>query len=367
MIERCARQHLALRCERADRRRRVLTFALTFVVIGCLALIGILYQTATGSLIDGEWKKAEQRFEADDTDQASELYENFLASHPRDSRARRARERLQEIEILRGLRAVEDGRLEDSAVHFRTAVDILPGGKHVFEARAHAVDIRERIERQATSTRLDSLLEQARLLTQQRGVRSGLDLVRRIDRSEYPTDLIERLEQLEDEFRQVLRTEVLASFVFTPTDGPSSPYPGDSLDRQNFGDGSIIALPLRDDRKRPALPGAEGFVHVQAKGILYGLDASSGEIVWTLRTGLGRHFELAHAGEDLVFVSAYRNTVARVGAADGKVRWECIVPDPVASSPLVEGGRIYVGTLANRLHVFDAQTGENQGQNQSHK
>ncbi|MBI4616997.1 MAG: PQQ-binding-like beta-propeller repeat protein [Planctomycetes bacterium] len=358
----------------AERHRRVLVAALSIATVSGVALVVFLAATASQAVVDSDWKDAEDAFEVESYDDAERLFRDFLEDYPGDSRAKRARERLQKIELLRGERAFEDGDLARALESFERAGAIDPSGPHALESRRRASEVRAAQVLAEKRARMASLLETARALEREKGVRVALDFVRRIDRTEFPAELLAPADDLESRLQDALAAEILASFVFEAASGADPVPEGPPLDARSFAGEGITALPLRDDAPAPLIEGVEGILFAQTKGILYALDAATGTVRWTLHPGLGRHFPLEFvqatadgfpAGSsgptDLVLVSGARNSVARISLPSGQVSWEKVVPEPVSTGALAHEGRLYLGSFSGRIHVYEFADGRRIG------
>ena len=93
-------------------------------------------------------------------------------------------------------------------------------------------------------------------------------------------------------------------------------------------------------------------------GATVGLDAATGEPVWTRASPEGTqvHAAPALAGADVV-VADDRGTVVRLDRQSGAVRWTASVGQPVYAAPTVDGADVLVSTTRGRVARLDAATG----------
>jgi outer membrane protein assembly factor BamB len=126
---------------------------------------------------------------------------------------------------------------------------------------------------------------------------------------------------------------------------------------------------------------ADGVVYVgSADRFLYAIRASDGTEVWKFQTSLAVHSSPAVA-DGLVYVSSLDGNIYAVRAASGELAWKVatggerrftrpgihgikpateMMPDPFdafLSSPVVVGGRVYIGSGDTHVYALDAKTG----------
>jgi len=130
-----------------------------------------------------------------------------------------------------------------------------------------------------------------------------------------------------------------------------------------------VALARRITTSAP--PGAEGHViFVLARGAAYGLDATSGEILWRRPVGFainGRSPGFPptaiseRPGSDAIMVDSERHEVLRAEAATGQPRWRHALGEPFDAHPVVADKRLLVATRPGRLVWVDLETGDSPG------
>ena len=91
-------------------------------------------------------------------------------------------------------------------------------------------------------------------------------------------------------------------------------------------------------------------------GRLYALDATTGHVRWSFKTG-DRIKGGAAYSDGTVFVGSYDGHVYAVAARDGKLRWVASVGGRVYATPAVGGGSVVIGTLGGAVHALDVSTG----------
>jgi len=132
---------------------------------------------------------------------------------------------------------------------------------------------------------------------------------------------------------------------------------------------ATVALARRNTDTAP--PDAEGHVvFVLAPGAAYGLDATSGAILWRRPVGFGSNGRSLSfpptpisqkPGSDAIMVDAGRSEVLRVEAATGRARWRHAVGERFDAHPVVADDRLLVATRQGRLVRIDLETGNSPG------
>lgn len=114
----------------------------------------------------------------------------------------------------------------------------------------------------------------------------------------------------------------------------------------------------------PAL--ANGLVYFgSGDGNVYGLDARSGALRWTFKTGDVVHSSPAVAN-GTVYIGSWDTYLYALDALDGKQRWRFKTGDDpdihnqvgIQSSPAVVGGIVYFGCRDNNIYALDAASGQ---------
>jgi outer membrane protein assembly factor BamB len=129
----------------------------------------------------------------------------------------------------------------------------------------------------------------------------------------------------------------------------------------------------------PAVAGSRVYVE-SYDGKLYALDAATGAIAWTFRTGGERRFAGRHlhgfppdaetmpdpfdvylsspvVWQELVIFGSGDGRVYALNAGTGQVRWSYRTGDVVHASPAVADGVVYIGSWDGSLYALEAATG----------
>jgi outer membrane protein assembly factor BamB len=112
-----------------------------------------------------------------------------------------------------------------------------------------------------------------------------------------------------------------------------------------------------------------GLVYAAARdGSVFAIDAATGAARWRITTGVelalpwghesGDHFisSPVYVAGTLVF-GAGDGVIYAVDATSGQARWRARTEGRVRSSPAVAGGRVYAGSYDGRVYCFDLATG----------
>jgi outer membrane protein assembly factor BamB/TolA-binding protein/predicted nucleic acid-binding protein len=109
---------------------------------------------------------------------------------------------------------------------------------------------------------------------------------------------------------------------------------------------------------------------VPAEGAIYGIDASSGKVLWRRYVGYPKDTQhlaappvpvSAEAGADVIAVDLTQSEILRLEAASGKLLWRFPVGEAFVPQPVIAEGRLLVATEAGKVLVLDAETGMSQG------
>ncbi len=132
---------------------------------------------------------------------------------------------------------------------------------------------------------------------------------------------------------------------------------------------ATTALARRETKQE--VPAGKGHVvFALAEGGAYGLDASSGKVLWRRFVGYdvdGRSPACpptpvdGKAGSDAILVDAAHNEILRVESATGKLRWRHPLDEPFDAHPVVADGQLLVATRGGRLISVDLESGESSG------
>ena len=111
-----------------------------------------------------------------------------------------------------------------------------------------------------------------------------------------------------------------------------------------------------------SVPGIDGFVvPVLAGGCVFGLDATSGNVLWRRFVGFETTVQPSSlsskvAESDVIAVDQRRQEVMRLNARTGALVWRLAIGEPFAE-PVIGENRIYVSARSGKIHVVNPETG----------
>ncbi len=138
----------------------------------------------------------------------------------------------------------------------------------------------------------------------------------------------------------------------------------------------LSAVGLAQSTKTNDVPDVEGqVVFASAAGAAYGLDATTGKVLWRRFLGFAVNgqgigfpptpiFQQEDPGSDALLVDPIRHEVLRVEAATGKLGsrgWRHAIGEPFDAHPVIAGNRILLATRSGRLEMIDTRTGGSSG------
>jgi len=114
--------------------------------------------------------------------------------------------------------------------------------------------------------------------------------------------------------------------------------------------------------------GVEGqVVCAVERGAAYGLDASTGRVLWRRFLGFSNSPSIpatppvavsSDPASDLLLVSPKDRELLRVEAATGRLRWRHPVGEPFTAGPVVAGSRVLLATEGGKLLLIDLESGD---------
>jgi outer membrane protein assembly factor BamB len=115
-------------------------------------------------------------------------------------------------------------------------------------------------------------------------------------------------------------------------------------------------------REKAAKPGTkprwQGHLYVMDKNAtFFSLNARTGKVVWKHKIGTLNASSPAYYHGVLYAVNLAPGQVVALRARDGKELWRKPLPGRTESSPLIHGGRVYVGCENGQVFALDAKTG----------
>jgi outer membrane protein assembly factor BamB len=89
---------------------------------------------------------------------------------------------------------------------------------------------------------------------------------------------------------------------------------------------------------------------------VYGLNASTGELLWTYGTGSMVDSTPSVLGE-IAYIGSYDGKVHAINISSGERVWKSRVMAPIYAKPVLAGDMVIVGTWDKTLYVLDRETG----------
>lgn len=128
-----------------------------------------------------------------------------------------------------------------------------------------------------------------------------------------------------------------------------------------------VTLALANRRVEGSAP-LDGVYAVQHDGVVYGVEAGSGKLLWRRYVGPSlQPIDPLPVGGDLLLVEwrpadgeAQRQALTRVNATSGSLKWRLEIDDELAA-PVVAGNQVFLAGASGRLHVVDAESGTRVG------
>lgn len=94
----------------------------------------------------------------------------------------------------------------------------------------------------------------------------------------------------------------------------------------------------------------------KVNGILFALDAATGDFLYQVETDDKIWATPAVAGDTLYFGS-FDKKIYALNIADGTIKWEFPTEGAIVATPLVSNGTIYIGSLDRNLYALNASDG----------
>ncbi len=120
----------------------------------------------------------------------------------------------------------------------------------------------------------------------------------------------------------------------------------------------VAALAVANHRGSTAP--AMGTACVRVDGAVYGLEASSGKLLWRRYVGFGSTGWPILIDRDVIIADSVRHELLRLDAATGKLLWRQTFKEAFAE-PLLVGDRGFVAADSGRVYVIDLKTGARTG------
>jgi outer membrane protein assembly factor BamB len=125
---------------------------------------------------------------------------------------------------------------------------------------------------------------------------------------------------------------------------------------------SLLVIPYRAAPQQPK-SGLSRVVIALDRGVLYALDEATGKFRWATRVGIDttalpvRLPATAQSPEMFLVLSADRNTLMALAAADGSVAWRRSLSKPALGRPVLVDQRVYVPTYDGRVNEIEINNG----------
>jgi len=108
----------------------------------------------------------------------------------------------------------------------------------------------------------------------------------------------------------------------------------------------------------------KGTVPVRVDGAIYGLEVSTGRLLWRRYVGFEDNLSTTHApileNGDILVAGTRSHELLRLDAKTGKLRWRQVLGEPFAA-PLLVGERAYVAAESGKLYLIDLNSGMRTG------
>lgn len=92
-------------------------------------------------------------------------------------------------------------------------------------------------------------------------------------------------------------------------------------------------------------------------GMIYGLDATTGDKLWSFKTD-GKTFSTPAVSGDYVVVGSSDNNIYCLNPKDGSLRWKYTCNKSVLGTANIYNGVVYIGTSDNIFRALDLKTGK---------
>ena len=378
---------------------------LTLLVLGGVTLL-FLYFSETG---DEKLGQAQAAMESGSYSQAIHFYEEYLEDYPRHPKRSAARVQLamarlrkdtesgnfvlalqdaqSELAAIESEEKFEEAHAELAALLPRIALGLANQAEQAAERPDEAVKF---IDQSTTALALASNSKYVPASLRDRGEIEEVQVIlsRVSRRQQSQTDLQQAIEMIEASVaagdtreaytihRQVinahpelLSNEALAAAVretsaaelaqirFVAEEQPSetaqTPLPW------------VASLATANRRRGPSVAdgastAASATICVSIDGAIYGLDATTGRLVWRRHVGFGSAgAPIPHEG-DFIVVDHVRHELLRLDAAAGEIRWRQAIGEHFAP-PLLVGQRAYLAAESGRLYLVDLAAGARAG------
>jgi outer membrane protein assembly factor BamB len=133
-------------------------------------------------------------------------------------------------------------------------------------------------------------------------------------------------------------------------------HPADTAERPTPW---LAALALAH-RHSGAKAASTGTFCARVDGAIYGIDVSTGQVLWRRYAGFAAAAAPISVGDDILVVDSRFQELLRLDARTGRLVWRQSFAAPFAA-PLTVGTRVYVAAESGRLYVVDLSSGARTG------
>jgi outer membrane protein assembly factor BamB len=129
-------------------------------------------------------------------------------------------------------------------------------------------------------------------------------------------------------------------------------HPADTAERPTPWLAAVALAHRHGGTKAPA----SGTFCARVDGAMYGIDVSTGQLLWRRYVGFGPAAAPVPVGDDILVADSRFQELLRLEARTGRLVWRQSF-DGSFAAPLVVSGRAYVAAETGRLYVIDVTTG----------
>ncbi len=176
------------------------------------------------------------------------------------------------------------------------------------------------------------------------------DVVRKHIQLESEPELLQLIEQA---------TKLQQGLVGTAKSLPRIDF--ESSDKPTDSRMVVLANESRGQSSKANSVPEKGVIVLRAKQSLYGLDTSSGRVLW--RTFIGRNSVSdpqrmsAEPESDYLYCLPAEGIVRRISAQNGKVQWQATLDSPI-NEPTVDREEVFVTSVKGGVYALDAVSGQ---------
>lgn len=131
-------------------------------------------------------------------------------------------------------------------------------------------------------------------------------------------------------------------------------------DNSDIGAGAIYVMQngrMADGKKSVGKLVGGKVIYANTAGMVYALDAASGEVIWSFKSN-GKLFSTPAVADGLVVFGSSDNNVYALDLATGKKRWSFECGKSVLGSPSIYGGKVFIGASDNCFRALDLKSGK---------